>query len=185
MLDIFKFFEPDFSFGIKITEDIAMGKKNKDDDIMECITELCCKQDIFIREFIDGELLILNIPQITIEAFQSKSRKREIVKRRQLAMYFCRRKTSLSLEQIGLKLASKDHATVLHAIKEIHNLVQTDFKFRESFNKLEARINFRMKKLQKKDPPEKNSLKSRLHEISAYTDIINMRIALNELRNEL
>lgn len=162
-----------------------MGKRNKDEDIVECITELCCTADIFIREYIDGELLILNIPQVTIEAFRSKSRKREIVKRRQLAMYFCRRKTALSLSQIGSKLSGHDHATVLHAIKEMQNLTQTDPKFRESFNKLEDRINFRMKKLQKKEPPERNSLKNRLHEISAYTHIVNVRIALNELRNEL
>jgi chromosomal replication initiator protein len=48
-----------------------------------------------------------------------KTRKNEMVYFRQLAMFFIRNKTTLSLKQIGYRFSGKDHTTVLHACNTI------------------------------------------------------------------
>lgn len=65
-----------------------------------------------------------------IDLINSKTRKREIVQARQLAMYFSKKHTKSSLATIGLHCGNKDHATVLHACRTVNNLLETDKQFR-------------------------------------------------------
>ena len=67
---------------------------------------------------------------IPIEIMKSKTRKREIVQCRQLAMYFSKQMTKSSLAMIGKHCGNKDHATVLHACKTVNNLADTDKRFK-------------------------------------------------------
>lgn len=67
---------------------------------------------------------------IPIEAIQSKTRKRDIVQARQLAMYFAKKLTKNSLANIGKQIGKRDHATVLHACKTVGNLAETDKTFK-------------------------------------------------------
>ncbi len=65
-----------------------------------------------------------------IELLKSKTRKREIVQARQLAMYFAKQLTKSSLASIGAQCGNKDHATVLHACRTVNNLAETDKRFK-------------------------------------------------------
>ncbi|MBQ0024425.1 MAG: chromosomal replication initiator protein DnaA [Bacteroidales bacterium] len=67
---------------------------------------------------------------ITKELFLSRTRKREIVQARQIAMYLSRNLTKTSLSSIGTQLGGKDHATVLHACNTVSDLIDTDRSFR-------------------------------------------------------
>ena len=78
-----------------------------------------------------------NLP---IESIQSRTRKREIVQARQLAMYFAKKMTKSSLAIIGLQCGNKDHATVLHACKTVVNLAETDKQFRYWVNDLDKKF---------------------------------------------
>ena len=80
-----------------------------------------------------------NIP---LDMIQSKTRKREIVQARQIAMYFSKSLTKSSLATIGAKIGGKDHATVLHACKTVNNLMDTDKRFRKKMqvNELEKKL---------------------------------------------
>lgn len=61
---------------------------------------------------------------ISFAALKSKSRKREIVLRRQITMTLCVELVpEAPLAIIGGVLGEKDHATVLHAIKTVNNLI--------------------------------------------------------------
>lgn len=71
---------------------------------------------------------------------QKSTRKREIVQCRQIIMYFCKLKTKESLDTIGSLLCDRDHATVLHAIKTVNNLCETDFSFRKQIRELDKLI---------------------------------------------
>jgi chromosomal replication initiator protein len=75
--------------------------------------------------------------KIPMDQLKSKTRRREIVQARQIAMYFAKSLTKESLSSIGTSIGGKDHATVLHACKTIKNLMDTDRHFRESMNELE------------------------------------------------
>jgi chromosomal replication initiator protein len=65
-----------------------------------------------------------------IDLINSKTRKREIVQARQLAMFFSKKHTKSSLATIGQHCGNKDHATVLHACRTVNNLLETDKQFR-------------------------------------------------------
>ncbi len=77
---------------------------------------------------------------IPMEILNSKTRKREIVQARQLAMYFSKEHTKASLATIGMHCGNKDHATVLHAIRTVNNLKETDKQFKSYFKELEKKI---------------------------------------------
>ncbi len=78
-----------------------------------------------------------NLP---LDAINSKTRKREIVQARQLAMYFAKKHTKASLASIGLNCGNKDHATVLHACRTVNNLIDTDKQFRTYVEELDKKI---------------------------------------------
>ena len=74
--------------------------------------------------------VVCNYYNIGMEQLQSKTRKREIVQARQVAMFFSKSLTKSSLATIGSQIGGKDHATVLHACKTVNNLIETDKRFR-------------------------------------------------------
>ena len=75
-----------------------------------------------------------------VESLQAKTRKREIVQARQIAMYFSKSLTKYSLASIGAQIGSKDHATVLHACKTVNNLKDTDKNFRIFVDDIEKKL---------------------------------------------
>lgn len=77
---------------------------------------------------------------ISVDKLSSKTRKREVVQARQLAMYFSKKLTKSSLATIGLQCGNKDHVTVLHACRTVNNLIETDKKFRLSVDEIEKKI---------------------------------------------
>ncbi len=96
---------------------------------------------------LDKELSIGNIQKIIsdffgipIEHIIGKTRKRNIVIARQLGMYFAKTMTDLSLKQIGKQFGNRDHTTVLHSIKTINDLLDSDVLFKDTFNKLEHKL---------------------------------------------
>ena len=77
---------------------------------------------------------------LPIELLKSKTRKREVVQARQIAMFFAKQLTKSSLASIGAHCGGKDHATVLHACKTVNNLIDTDKRFRGYIEDLEKKI---------------------------------------------
>ena len=68
---------------------------------------------------------------ITRDDLLSKTRKRQIVQARQIAMYMSRNLINCSLSTIGSEIGGKDHATVLHACTTVTDLMSTDKSFRQ------------------------------------------------------
>ena len=77
---------------------------------------------------------------LPIELLKSKTRKREVVQARQIAMYFAKKMTKSSLASIGAHCGGKDHATVLHACRTVNNLQETDKQFRSYLEDLEKKL---------------------------------------------
>lgn len=76
---------------------------------------------------------------ISREDLVSKSRKRQIVQARQIAMYLCRNLISnCSLAAIGAEIGGKDHATVLHSCMTVSDLMATDKVFRKYVTDIEG-----------------------------------------------
>ncbi len=79
---------------------------------------------------------------VPMDVLHSKSRKREIVQARQIAMYLSKVYTKNSLQTIGQEIGSRDHATVLHACKTVNNLRDTDKTFKANLKELELKLKF-------------------------------------------
>ena len=78
---------------------------------------------------------------ITRDALLSKSRKRQIVQARQIAMYLSRNLISnCSLATIGAEIGGKDHATVLHACSTVSDLMSTDRVFKKYVTDIETML---------------------------------------------
>ncbi len=88
--------------------------------------------------------LVCEYFDISMERMHSKTRKREIVQARQLAMFFSKSFTKASLAAIGSKCGNKDHATVLHACKTVKNLADTDKGFKKYVDELENLIKVKL-----------------------------------------
>ncbi len=74
------------------------------------------------------------------EQLNSQKRTREIALARQAAMYLCKKYTKMPLSAIGSAIGKKNHATVLHAVKTINNLLETDKDFRLQMEEIERKI---------------------------------------------
>ena len=77
---------------------------------------------------------------LSVEAISTKSRKREVVQARQIAMYLSKQHTKNSLASIGEAIGQRDHATVLHACRIVTDLMETDKNFRVSVQEIEQRL---------------------------------------------
>lgn len=97
----------------------------------------------------EKEVSIDNIQRAVCDYFdidemtlKSKTRKREIVQARQIAMYFSKQLTKSSLATIGSYIGGRDHATVLHACTTVRNLIDTDKTFKTYVEEIEKKIKF-------------------------------------------
>ena len=81
---------------------------------------------------------------------KKRTRKREVVEARQIAMWLMHHYTKLSLAAIGAYFENEngvsfDHATVLHACKTVNDLKETNRVFREKFEEIENLIKTKLK----------------------------------------
>lgn len=61
---------------------------------------------------------------IPLDDINGKTRSKEVVLPRQIAMYLCRTLTQASLPDIGRKIGGRDHTTVLHSVSKIEQLLK-------------------------------------------------------------
>lgn len=114
-------------------------------DITEDLAKLA------LKDFIQRPLATLSIDRVqnlVCEYFgidqhrlHEKTKKREIVQVRQLAMYLCR-ELDYTHKAIGLQFGGRDHSTVVHAIKSVNNLIETDRNYRNRVDDLRRKVHF-------------------------------------------
>ena len=73
-------------------------------------------------------------------AIHTKSRKREVVQARQIAMYLAKNYTDLSASKIGHLIGNKDHATVLYACKNVKELREVDKAFLAEIDEIQREL---------------------------------------------
>ncbi|MBQ8071437.1 MAG: chromosomal replication initiator protein DnaA [Bacteroidales bacterium] len=93
-----------------------------------------------------NELTIDKVKKVVCEYFNisdssllSKSRKRELVQARQIAMYMSRNLLNCSLSTIGAEMG-KDHATVVHACTTVSDLIEHYPDFRKYVQDIEKML---------------------------------------------
>ena len=99
-----------------------------------------------LRDLLRAQQQAIGIPNIQktvadyyglqVKDLLSKRRTRSLARPRQMAMALTKELTEHSLPEIGDAFAGRDHTTVLHACRQIRNLMETDGKLREDWDKL-------------------------------------------------
>ncbi len=77
------------------------------------------------------------------DELKAKTRKKEIVIARQVAMYFSKEFTQHSLKSIGYHFGGRDHSTVIHAVQTVNDMIETDASFRNAVNELKKKFKMR------------------------------------------
>jgi chromosomal replication initiator protein len=78
--------------------------------------------------------------RVKVNDLFSKKRTADLVKPRQIAMYFAKDLTSLSLPEIGDAFGGRDHTTVLHAVRKITEARKTDQQLNHELHVLDQII---------------------------------------------
>jgi len=71
---------------------------------------------------------------------RSQSRSKQLSLARQIAMYFMKKLTNKSLQEIGKFLGRKDHTTVLYALDKVGELQKANEIFKNQLQRLEETI---------------------------------------------
>lgn len=103
-----------------------------------------------VSKVVKIEKPVINVRSIldhTCEAFKvtkedvfSRSRKRPVALARQAAMYLTQKYTDFSVGRIGIEIGHRDHATVLHSIKQIKTLMEVDRQIAEKIGQIETAL---------------------------------------------
>ena len=78
--------------------------------------------------------------RVKVPELFSKKRTADLVKPRQIAMYFTKELTSLSLPEIGESFGGRDHTTVLHAVRKITEARKSDNQLNHELHVLDQII---------------------------------------------
>jgi chromosomal replication initiator protein len=82
--------------------------------------------------------------KIDAEMMKSKVKKREIVIPRQVAMYFSKRFTQMTLQMIGGNFGGRDHSTVIHALESVEDMMKLDPNFKSQIDELHKKLKTRV-----------------------------------------
>lgn len=81
------------------------------------------KKSVSIKEIVK---MVADYYRIDEENIYEKTRRKEIIKPRQVAMYILREDFNISYPSIGQKLGGRDHTTVIHSCEKIKGEVKND-----------------------------------------------------------
>ncbi len=88
----------------------------------------------------DIQRIVCEHLDISEDQIRGKTRKRAVVRARQIAMYFAKKHTEHSLKDIGLHFGGRDHSTVIHAKNTVTNRMDDDDQFRDTVEEIGRKI---------------------------------------------
>ncbi|HOJ37520.1 MAG TPA: chromosomal replication initiator protein DnaA [Ignavibacteriales bacterium] len=77
---------------------------------------------------------------VSEDKLRDKTRKKEIVQARMIAIYLAKELTKNTLKSIGLHFGGRDHTTVMHAIDTIAENIKKDFKLKQLIDTIRNEI---------------------------------------------
>ena len=82
--------------------------------------------------------LVADFYRLDEESIYRKSRKKEVVKPRQVIMYILREDFNLPYPAIGQKLGGRDHTTVIHSYEKIKEDIKNDHQLEQEISQVRA-----------------------------------------------
>ena len=155
--------EKGFDFSYDIFEYIALNIKKNVRELEGALNRLIAsnlnanKKDLNLTEVKKALNIIVNTPKkstnfkniikavaefydISEKELLERSRKKEIVKPRQVIMYLLREELKSSFPFIGLKIGGRDHTTAIHACDKIKKEIESDQNFNDEINMIREKL---------------------------------------------
>jgi chromosomal replication initiator protein len=113
-----------FAFATLVGREITL------DMAQECLADLLRASD---RKVTIEEIMrkVAEHYNLRMSDMTSARRARAVARPRQIAMYLAKTLTSKSLPEIGRRFGGRDHTTVMHAVKRVESLSETDSQIAE------------------------------------------------------
>ncbi|MEL6795011.1 MAG: helix-turn-helix domain-containing protein, partial [Pseudomonadota bacterium] len=113
-----------FAFATLVGREITL------DMAQECLADLLRASD---RKVTIEEIMrkVSEHYNLRLSDMKSARRARAVARPRQIAMYLAKMLTSKSLPEIGRQFGGRDHTTVMHAVKRVESLSDTDSQIAE------------------------------------------------------
>ncbi|MCI0619419.1 chromosomal replication initiator protein DnaA [Candidatus Wolfebacteria bacterium] len=148
-----------FSFNDEVLDHLAATIDGNVRELEGALNTLVCQCQLKQRELSLGEVktllknnlrprriipvkdvvrVIADFYNIDEESVYKKTRKKEVVKPRQLIMYILREDFSLPYPAIGQKIGNRDHTTVIHSYEKIKRELGTDTELEQEINQIRA-----------------------------------------------
>jgi len=83
---------------------------------------------------------------LTQDDLKAKTRKKDIVIARQIAMYFSKEYTNHSLKSIGYHFGGRDHSTVIHAVQSVNDMMDVNANFKDSIKEIQNKLKIKSAK---------------------------------------
>ncbi len=158
--------QQNFSLESEVVEFIAMNVTHNVRQLEGCLVKLMAQSSLTgahinlgmareaLRDIIKPSkinLSIESIQRIISEYFGISqdllidgTRKQEIVRARQIAMYMAKEFTQSSLKTIGNHFGKRDHSTVIHACESVKNQADTNEKYKKTLDDIRRKIDMSM-----------------------------------------
>ena len=94
-------------------------------------------QTISIEDVMDAVSKHYNVSE---KAIMAQNRSRDISMARHVAVYLCKQMTDRSLTEIGYRMGRRTHATMLHSIAFVRDMMEHDAVLRQQIAQIEASI---------------------------------------------
>jgi chromosomal replication initiator protein len=107
-------------------------------EIVQSLVQSIDKKEVSIDEV---QKYVAEYFGLTIEDLKDKTRKKEIVLARQIAMYFAKEHTGFSLKSIGYHFGGRDHSTVIHAIQTVSDYIAEKKEIKMYIDDINAKFN--------------------------------------------
>jgi len=91
------------------------------------------KKTVLIKDIVK---IVSDFYNIDEESIYNKTRRKEVVRPRQVLMYILREDFSISFPSIGEKLGGRDHTTVIHSYEKVKEEMKTDTILAQEINQV-------------------------------------------------
>jgi len=125
---------------IKLLANASLGSKSINLELAkQTVKEIATdrKVNVTIETITNIVCEILNVDENKI---RDKTRKKEIVMARQIAMYLSKELTKSSLKTIGLHFGGRDHSTVIHACTMVEEYATKDQALKDIINSVRTQV---------------------------------------------
>jgi len=125
---------------IKLLANASLNSKKIDFDLVKTTVKeiaTCRQVNVTIENITSVVCSFLNVGE---DKIRDKTRKKEVVLARQIAMFLAKDLTRSSLKTIGLHFGGRDHSTVIHACTSVEKNIIVDESMKELVKKIKEKI---------------------------------------------